>query len=172
MKLLFISDIHGIKTNLEKIKIQFIKNNCDYLVVLGDIFSCDFKDKNHTSDSIKQFLLDFKGKLICLKGNCDSLKDLEKLKIENNDKELYQLPKTNIYLTHGHKYNEFNWSKDNTILITGHTHIPKISRRGNNIFLNPGSISKSRAATKESYLIYNNGNFIIYDIEDNIIDKI
>lgn len=38
MKLLFISDIHGIKTNLPKIKEIFIKENCDNLVVLGDLY--------------------------------------------------------------------------------------------------------------------------------------
>ena len=38
MKILFISDIHGIKTNLPKIKERFIELNCDKLVVLGDLY--------------------------------------------------------------------------------------------------------------------------------------
>ena len=38
MKLMFISDIHGIKTNLAKIKERFEELNCDKLVVLGDLY--------------------------------------------------------------------------------------------------------------------------------------
>ena len=38
MKLMFISDIHGIKTNLEKVKAKFKELNCDNLVVLGDLY--------------------------------------------------------------------------------------------------------------------------------------
>ena len=38
MKILFISVIHGIKTNLPKIKERFEELKCDKLVVLGDLY--------------------------------------------------------------------------------------------------------------------------------------
>ena len=38
MRLMFISDIHGISTNLKKIKMKFDEFNCDKLVVLGDLY--------------------------------------------------------------------------------------------------------------------------------------
>ena len=38
MKILFISDIHGIKTNLSKIRQRFEELECDKLVVLGDLY--------------------------------------------------------------------------------------------------------------------------------------
>ena len=38
MKLMFISDIHGITTNLSKVKERFEELHCDKLVVLGDLY--------------------------------------------------------------------------------------------------------------------------------------
>lgn len=172
MKMIIISDIHGITTNLNKIHDIFVKEQFDYLIVLGDIFSGNRKNKDYNPIKVEEFLLSFKDKLICLKGNCDLYEDINKLYIKNENIELYKIPNTNIYLSHGHKYNELNWYQDNTILITGHTHIPKISSNNSNIYICPGSISVSRAQTKESYLIYDNNNFMIYDINGNIINKI
>ena len=44
MRVLFISDIHGIKTNLPKIKERFEKLNCDKLVIY--LISCEGKSTN------------------------------------------------------------------------------------------------------------------------------
>ena len=38
MKVLVISDIHGIKTNLPLIKDRFIELKCELLIVLGDLY--------------------------------------------------------------------------------------------------------------------------------------
>ena len=38
MKIMFISDIHGIKENLQVVKEQFEKRQCDKLVILGDLY--------------------------------------------------------------------------------------------------------------------------------------
>ena len=75
MKILFISDIHGIKTNLPKIKEKFETLNCDKLVVLGDLYYIGPRNKmieGYDIDYVKEFLESFKDKLICIKGNCDS----------------------------------------------------------------------------------------------------
>ena len=46
MKLLFISDIHGFKTNLDVIT-NIIKNkNIDKIVILGDVLSSGYKNEN------------------------------------------------------------------------------------------------------------------------------
>ena len=38
MRIMFISDIHGIKTNLELIRRRYEELNCSKLVVLGDLY--------------------------------------------------------------------------------------------------------------------------------------
>ncbi|MBQ6324400.1 MAG: phosphodiesterase [Bacilli bacterium] len=174
MKLLFISDIHGLKSNLEKIKSKFIEFNCDKLIVLGDLYYLSpfaRNDKDYDVQYIKDFLEAFKDKLICIRGNCDSDEDI----ITSNFKiidEIYSLSLNNkeLYLTHGHIYNETNWKKENSILIFGHYHVPFIKEEENTLYINPGSISRPRE-NNPTYLYFDGKSFIIYDIYDKIIDE-
>lgn len=175
MKIMFISDIHGVKTNLAKVKEKFEELQCDKLVMLGDLYYIGPKGKiqeDYDIPYIQEFLKSFKDKLICIKGNCDSEVDvmISDFTIVN-ELSLLLIDNKEIYLTHGHIYNEDNWDKENSILIYGHFHKPFIKEKGSNIFINPGSISlpKENAAT---YLIYDAGKFTIYDINDNIITSL
>ena len=172
MKIMFISDIHGISDNLGKIREKYKEFKCEKLVILGDIYN-NYNYYDNNKEKVQKFLNDFKDSLICVRGNCDSLTDLYDIPT-HPIKEL-DLIKTNnldIYITHGHIYNEDNWDRENTILIQGHTHRPKISKKDNNIYINPGSISLPRGNNLPSYLIFNEKEFIIYDLLDNIIFEI
>jgi hypothetical protein len=173
MKIMFISDIHGIKTNLNKVKEVFEKESCDKLVVLGDLYYIGPRNKmkdNYDISYVKEFLESFSDKLICLRGNCDSEVDLM---VSNfpiiNELSLITTPSKDIYLTHGHIYNENNWKKKDSILIYGHLHIPFIKEIDSNIYINPGSISLPKENFNPSYLIYEDNKFTIYDIYENII---
>ena len=175
MKLMFISDIHGVKTNLEKVKEKFKELNCDKLVVLGDLYYIGPRNKMVEGYDIKvvqEFLESMKDKLICMRGNCDSEVDLM---ISNfpimNDLSLIMTENHDLYITHGHIYNESNWMKENSILIYGHFHIPFIKKIETNYYINPGSISLPKEGYKPSYLIYDENKITIYDIDDNIIKE-
>lgn len=175
MKLLFISDIHGIKTNLPKIKERFEELKCDKLVVLGDLYYIGPGNKmieGYDITYVREFLESFKDKLICIKGNCDSEVDQV---ISNfpivNDLGLIATINEDIYLTHGHLYNASNWNKTNSILIYGHQHIPFIKEIETNTYINPGSISLPKSEIGPTYLFYNEEEFIIFDINDQIITR-
>ena len=175
MKLMFISDIHGIKTNLEKVKEKFKELNCDKLVSLGDLYYIGPRNKmieGYDIKAVESFLESMKDKLICMRGNCDSEVDLM---ISNfpimNDLSLIMTENHDLYITHGHIYNESNWMKENSILIYGHFHIPFIKKIETNYYINPGSISLPKEGYKASYLIYDENKITIYDIDDNIIKE-
>ena len=175
MKLMFISDIHGIKTNLEKVKEKFKELNCDKLVVLGDLYYIGPRNKmieGYDIKAVESFLESMKDKLICMRGNCDSEVDLM---ISNfpimNDLSLIMTENHDLYITHGHIYNESNWMKENSILIYGHFHIPFIKKIETNYYINPGSISLPKEGYKASYLIYDENKITIYDIDDNKIKE-
>ena len=173
MKLMFISDIHGIKTNLSKVKERFEELHCDKLVVLGDLYYIGPRNKmieGYDIKEVQEFLESMKDNLICVRGNCDSevdmmvsnfpiVNELSVIMTENND----------LYITHGHIYNESNWMKKHSILIYGHLHIPFIKKIETNYYLNPGSISLPKEGYLPSYMIYDENKVKIYDIEDNII---
>ncbi len=175
MKILFISDIHGIKTNPPKIKERFIELNCDKLVVLGDLYYIGPRNtmiEGYDIKAVQEFLESFGDKLICIKGNCDS--EVDKL-VSNfpiiNELGLISTINEDLYLTHGHIYNESNWNHQNSILIYGHLHIPFIKEIETNIYINPGSISLPKSPSGPSYLFYNEKEFIIYDLNDQEIAR-
>lgn len=173
MKLLFIADIHGIKTNLIEVEKFFYKNKCDYLVILGDIFNNGYYVYDYDKRFIKKYLLSFGNKLIVVKGNCDTDKDFKELNIKPSSLKEIATEKQKIYITHGHLYNESNWDKENTILIQGHTHFPKIVESPTTTYIYVGSISKPRGNSSPSFLYYNEESFIIYDINgEKIAEKL
>ena len=76
MKILFISDIHGININLKKIEKIIEKEGIDKLVVLGDLYYAGPSyNKKYKIDSmnVKDILTKYSDKIICLRGNCDPL---------------------------------------------------------------------------------------------------
>lgn len=175
MKILFISDIHGIKTNLPKIKERFEELECDKLVVLGDLYYIGPRNTmidGYDINYVKEFLESFKDKLICIKGNCDS--EVDKM-VSNfpivSELGLISTINEDLYLTHGHIYNESNWNKTNSYLIYGHLHIPFIKEIETNTYINPGSISLPKSEVGPTYLYYNEDEFIIYDMKDNVVSK-
>ena len=173
MKVMFISDIHGIKTNLPKVKEQFEKLNCDKLIVLGDLYYIGPRNKmkeGYDIPAVQEFLESMKDKMLCMRGNCDSEVDMM---VSNfpiiQDLSLIMMENRDIYFTHGHIYNESNWDKENSILVYGHFHVPFIKKIETNYYINPGSISLPKENYLPSYLILDENTATIYDIEDNIL---
>lgn len=173
MKIMFISDIHGVSTNLEKIKEKIINLNCDKIIILGDLYYIGPRNKMHQDyniSAVEAFLNYFKDKIICIKGNCDSEVDIKITPFPIvNELGLISVDNNDIYLTHGHIYNETNWDKTGTILVYGHFHLPFIKEQDGKIFMSPGSISLPKNDFPPTYMIYSNNKFTIYNIDDEEI---
>ena len=169
MKIIFISDIHGMDKNLHIIEEEIINKKIDRLICLGDIYS-----GYYNKESVKEFLNKYKNILICMEGNCDSPFD-----IKESDFPIYpgisyiEADGIKIYITHGNKYNiDRREGFDGDILVYGHKHTPYIKKIDNQIFICVGSISFPRDEKGCSYMIYENKEFLIYDIDKNVIDGI
>jgi len=178
MKILFFSDIHGIKKNLPIIKEVIDKNEFDKIVVLGDLyytgpnynesFSIDSKD-------VKDFLTNYKDKIIVVRGNCDSEVDIKASDFIINDSiVMINTDNNDIYCTHGdrYSYNKKPQFNINGILVYGHEHTPYIKKEDGVIYICVGSISLPRNNSMPSYMIYDSNAFTIYDIYGNEIEKI
>ena len=131
MKILFISDIHGITNNLGYIYKLNSDNDFDKIIVLGDFYYTGptYKEK-YSANSIEvlDFLNSFKDKVVGVKGNCDSDVDLKNSDFPINDELILNIDNLNIYCTHGNNYSESKGIKYNksNILIYGQEHIPYI----------------------------------------------
>lgn len=172
MKILFISDIHGIITNLNVI----YKYNFDTLVFLGDLYNNGYEENSEiNNEDVKNFMINNRSKIICIKGNCDNNFDYIALNIPVNEDfiKIKDGEKT-IVCSHGNKYNRYNYSfvADADAVIYGHEHIPYIEKINGTVYICVGSLSKPRGGSKSSFGFYDNGTFIIYDVDGQIIDKI
>jgi putative phosphoesterase len=76
-----------------------------------------------------------------------------------------------IYLTHGHHFNEDTLPpmKKGDILINGHTHMPVAKEENGFVFLNPGSVSIPKGGWPNSYILYKDRTFTVFDFEDNTL---
>ena len=178
MKILFISDIHGIDNNLKRIEKIIEKEIIDKLVVLGDLYYAGptYNQKYKVnSKSVKEILTKYRDNIICLKGNCDSLVDIKSSDFPICDNlALICVDGLDIYLTHGNEYSFDKNRKFNRkgMLVYGHEHIPYIKKNNDMTYINVGSISLPRDGNKPTYMLYNNKKFTIYDIDGNVIDSI
>jgi len=177
MKILFFSDIHGISDNLNYIKELDKKENFNKIVVLGDLYYAGptyDNSKQIKSMEVKDFLMDYQERLICMQGNCDSAVDIKASDFPIcSTISLICIDGLDIYLTHG---NEYSIEKDikfqrKGILVYGHEHYPFIEKKKDMTFINVGSISLPKKESEASYCIYSDKTFTIYGISGSILEK-
>ena len=174
MKYLIASDLHGSSHFIKKLKDQFLKSNCDKLILLGDLLYHGPRNSlPDTYDTIESanILNSLKDNIIVVRGNCDANVDQNMLDFSIKENNMLLIDNDIVmYLTHGDIYNKSNLPPINNmdILIHGHTHIPIVEEIGiNKYYINPGSISIPKGGSTNSYIIYENGIFTWYDIEGN-----
>ena len=166
MKYMVISDIHGCIYELNKVLDIYFKEQCSKLFILGDLFDYGF---SITRDDIVNRLNSMKDSIIAVSGNCDNnIKDiLFDMPYINN----ISLNNKNITLTHGHLYSKNYLSElDTDIIFTGHSHVANIEIINNKLFINPGSISKSRMG-ENSFAIVDEEKVTIKNLDNEILEE-
>ncbi len=187
MKYLVISDIHGGALELQKALRYYDKFECDYIVLLGDILNHGPRNtvpKSYDPMKVGELLNLVKQKIIAIRGNCDSEVDSMVLNFPCNAPYAYiNLKLKNkyqkIFLTHGHLYDidtdkciEKLGLEKGDIVLSGHTHIAGIFKKGNGIVnINPGSITIPKGGTKAGFAIINEDNIVLYSLEGEVVDS-
>lgn len=173
MKYLVVSDIHGVKKYAEIINEIALKERVDKIILLGDLYYHEnmYELSNNYMD-IVNILNKLKDKIICIRGNCDNYKDEEVSEFKFNDYVILNINNKNFFFTHGHKYNIYNIPSGIDVFIFGHLHTSFIKKVDDILYINCGSISLPRRNTKNSYLIIDEKEIILYDVNGDIIDKV
>ena len=173
MKYLISSDLHGSYYYAKKLKEAFEREGADKLIILGDIYNHGPRNplpQEYSPGQVASLLNDLNDKLIVIKGNCDSVVDtmisnfdfLESMVITLNDKT--------VFLTHGHVYNKDNLPKTKfDCIIYGHFHTCFIEKKRDMTIANAGSLSLPKQDTKKSYIVLQDGELVLKDIEGNTI---
>ena len=167
MKLLIVSDIHGSETAAIKAVELYKKENCDYMLLLGDVLYHGPRNplpEGHNPKGVAEALNSIKDKIIAVRGNCDAEIDQmlldfpcmgEYVMLIDGDKKLF--------LTHGHTYSPENLPKLHGLsyFFSGHTHVSGITKNGDLTICNPGSCALPKDGKAPSVAMYNNGNISI-----------
>lgn len=160
MKMLMLSDIHGRSKNLETLEKEILIDSFDHVVLLGDLYnSIDYK-------KIVEFMNRYKDKLIVIKGNCDTTKDILLSPVKTEEVKYLNVDGLDFYFTHGNKYNYYNNDTfSNGVLVYGHEHIPYIKQDSDMVYVNTGSLSLPRDDYGATYGVYEDKKIKIYQLK-------
>jgi putative phosphoesterase len=170
MNYLVASDIHG---NMEfaNFLIDRIKQfSPEKIILLGDIYD---GNKSKVIDGLFEKL---NIPIECVEGNCDyRYKGISKLNFVGSN-ILEEKKDRKFFFTHGHIYNRYNVPAilgKGDVLFYGHTHVNSIIEEKGIHFVNVGSVGRPREQSKNSFVIINEKNIEIRDVEfGELINKL
>ncbi|MBP3284617.1 MAG: YfcE family phosphodiesterase [Clostridia bacterium] len=157
MKIMVISDIHGVIEYLKEAIECYRFEKADKLVILGDFLSYYGTSEDQ---EVCDLLNSMASEIVAVEGNCDRGGD---------EFFSFELPVLNrlyvngviVTMSHGHLYNAMNLpSNCGPVFLQGHTHVPLLEKRRDTIVANPGSISRPRGVDLRCYLLLDEENKI------------
>lgn len=171
MKVMIASDIHGSAYYCKKLIEAYQSEKPDKLIILGDVLYHGPRNdlpKEYAPKQVITMLNDMKENLLCIRGNCDT--EVDQMVLEFPvlaDYAVLFIDNKSIYLTHGHKYNESNPlpMAKGSIMMNGHTHVPKYVEYEDYTFINPGSVSIPKENSPHSYVIITGEECTFKDVE-------
>ena len=173
MKIFFASDLHGSALACMQMLAQFETEKADRLILLGDLLyhgpRNDLPERYQPKEVIRM-LNEFTPAPLCVRGNCDAEIDQMVLAFPIMA-EYALLPLAGgrcAFLTHGHLHNTQAVPPHNAgdLLIHGHTHVHGVFPQGDYVYINPGSVALPKEGQPKSYMTYENGVFVIKQLED------
>ncbi len=172
MKLLIASDIHGSAYYAQSLVDLYKQLGAEKLLLLGDILYHGPRNplpKDYSPQRVASILGEISNDIICVRGNCDAEVDQMVLhfNVLNETAFVYVNEKTQLYLTHGHKFNPENPlpMPNGAIMLFGHIHVP-VDKTVNGVrFLNPGSTSLPKDGSKNSCLFFDGENFAFKELQ-------
>lgn len=177
MKWLIASDIHGSEYYCKKLLESFEKEQADRLLLLGDILYHGPRNdlpKGYAPKKVIELLNAYKGRILCVRGNCDT--EVDQMVLEFPIMADYAVIEANsrvIYATHGHIYNEQTPPplQNGDILLCGHTHVPACAEHEDFLYMNPGSVSIPKENSNHGYMTLEKGMFLWKDFEGKVLRK-
>lgn len=178
MKILFASDIHGSEYYTKKLVEKYNELKCEKMILLGDILYHGPRNdlpKGHDPKGVISLLNNMSDEILCVRGNCEAEVDQMVLDFScmSDSLVLFEMGRM-LFVTHGHLFNTENPPKlkSGDILIHGHTHVQTVEKFGNNLYINPGSVSIPKENNPPTFMLYENGKFTILDFDMNIVNEV
>lgn len=155
-----ISDTHGSLTSFSSVLKS--AEPFDRLIHCGDFLYHGPRNRlpiDYSPGELSREFLNLKNKTIAVRGNCDAKVDLMLTGLEKIPEELFfRIGELEFLVAHGDE--PFTRTISEGIVISGHTHIAKLERKDNLVFLNPGSPS----IPKDEF----GGSYAVIEISDEV----
>ena len=158
MRILFLSDIHGVPSALEAALAAADTLGYDKIALLGDLlYHGPRNGVPNFYDPVKvaAMLNGLKDRIVAVRGNCDA--EVDQMMVEfpiTDDYRVLDAGNRKFFLTHGHLWNEFRLPPlgMGTVLAHGHTHVPELKKLecGISVF-NPGSVALPKGGSSRSF---------------------
>lgn len=175
MKLLIASDIHGSLKYCTELVERYKEENCDKLILLGDILyhgpRNDLPD-GHDPKGVIALLNDMSDEILAVRGNCEA--EVDDMVLNFNVLAEYAILYHGdrlFFLTHGHKFNPQNLPKlkKGDVLFNGHTHVSKIEEIGDILYVNPGSVSIPKEGTPRGYMLVDDEKIVHKTLNGEVV---
>ncbi|MBE6542154.1 MAG: phosphodiesterase [Ruminococcaceae bacterium] len=166
MKLFIASDLHGSAYYTDLMLDRFEKSGASHLVLLGDILYHGPRNdlpKDYAPKKVTELLNKFSNRIIAVRGNCEA--EVDSLMLDFSCQSDYGTifdGEQVIYLSHGHRVEPKMC--ENTVYMTGHTHIPLDKTENGVRYVNPGSVSIPKENSPHSAIIWYNGSLSWIDL--------
>lgn len=175
MKILVASDLHGSGYYARKLNEIIEKENPDRIILLGDLYYHGPRNQlslEYAPMEASKILNSYKDKIVSVRGNCDAEVDEMISEFEFKENLNLEICGKRFFFTHGHRYNMDKFPEEEfDIMVYGHFHTGFIKEEYGKIFVNSGSISLPKNGTKNSYLIIEEQEILLKDIDGNVIEK-
>ncbi|SDF53189.1 phosphodiesterase [Desulfovibrio legallii] len=174
MRLLIASDLHGSLHGLRFLLERARALQPDLLVLLGDLVYHGPRNplpQGYDTPQVLRAMPDLTGlpcPVMAVRGNCDAEVDLGLLPFPVAENAWIDADGLRIFASHGHRLPErppCPGFAPGTVLLRGHTHVPRGETLGGLHFWNPGSLSLPKGGFPPSYGLYEAGVFRVLDTQ-------
>lgn len=169
MKLVIASDLHGSTTFTSRAVRFFEESGAEKLILLGDLLyhgpRNDLPDE-YGPKKVIELLNGVSDRILAVRGNCDAEVDQMVLSFPiMSEIGFLQMDSLPLFLTHGHHIEEYSRNMPRgSILLSGHTHIPKAEEKDGVYYINPGSTSIPKGGSPHSLILAEGRKFTWIDL--------
>ena len=175
MKFLIASDIHGSAFYAKKLTERFADEGADQMILLGDIYNHGPRNplpKEYAPMKVAELLNGMAEKLTVVKGNCDSDVDTLISDFEFVSEAVLIDCGKKIFFQHGDRHDVGHLPKNfGDAFVYGHYHTGFLRREGECVVGNCGSVSLPKEGTPCSYMILENAEFVLKDMDGREISR-
>lgn len=178
MRILIASDLHGSVDSLVFLINKANELKPDLIALLGDlVYHGPRNPLPKGYDTLGMLtdmpaLSDLPYPVTAVAGNCDAEVDIEQMPFPMPQNAWIDADGLRIFASHGHHLPQnppFAGMPQGSVILRGHTHLPRAETIDGYHIWNPGSLSLPKGGYPATYGLYENGVFRVLDLTDKEI---